>query len=378
MSSQADNIQTLGAKITLLEAELEVEREQSASRIDELEQKVKKLEIEKRLSTPKPNNRAAQSEVSTGVSNTAQRAEISQLREELVTKDAELATNDATIEQLFEAVSFLRRSLIGYRTINDQTQQGMKSVKQCWEAIMDDCDTARNEIRDVYESTSKFERPFFTLEQDNATSSLLADTDTSSSRAAELARDGASGPPQLSPKLTTAKPVADVASGSPRLPPRPTAAKPVANAASDPFQPSPFSLTATEPVVDGTSGPPQPVPSAQTAAKTTANTDPVSTTNQAMDYAQTLKTKRERLPFGRAKVPLEQSPLFATPVVTHADLSAKKEAARRTHSETQKPQTSQKPNKAFTRGGPIRGRNARGNEFRGGRGNRSPEKGEEL
>lgn len=147
MSSQAD-IQALDAKIAQLEAELEVEREQSASRlkaerqqsasrveaerqhaasrleveqrqsasrIDELEQKVKKLEIEKRLSTPKPDNRGARSEVSTGASNPAQQAQISQLREELATKDAELATKDATIEQLFEAVSFCvhRQSVIG-------------------------------------------------------------------------------------------------------------------------------------------------------------------------------------------------------------------------------------------------------------------------
>lgn len=414
MSSQAD-IQALDAKIARLEAELEVEREQSASRlkaerqqsasrveaerqhaasrleveqrqsasrIDELEQKVKKLEIDKRLSAPKPDNRGARSEVSTGASNPAQQAQISQLREELATKDAELATKDATIEQLFEAVSFLRTSLIGYRTVTDQAQQGMKAVKQCWEDIMDDCVTARNDIQFVYEQTRHFERPIFASEQDNATSPLSEDTGPSSSRTAKLTRDGASEPRQPSPKSTTAEPAADAASGPPRLPPRPTVAEPAADATSDLLQALQLSPTATIPTTNRTPEPPQPAPSAQTAAKTTASDDAASTTKQAMDYAQAVKTKRERtpyrLPYGRAKIPLEQNPLFAMPVVTHADFSAKKEAARQTHFQPPKPQTSQRSNKASKRGGSTRGRNARGNEDRGGRGDRKPEKGENL
>lgn len=94
MSSQTD-IQALKAKIARLEAELEVEREYSSSRIKELEQTVKQLEIDKRLSTPKLNDRAAQRGVSTDASDPAQRAENSQLRDELATSDAELATKDA-------------------------------------------------------------------------------------------------------------------------------------------------------------------------------------------------------------------------------------------------------------------------------------------
>lgn len=267
---------------------------------------------------------------------------------------------------------------------------------------MDDCVTARNDIQFVYEQTRHFERPIFASEQDNAPSPLSEDTGPSSSRTAKLTTDGASeprqpspksttaepaadaasGPRQPSPKLTTAEPAADAASGPPRLPPRPTVAEPAADATSDLLQALQLSPTATIPTTDRTPEPPQPAPSAQTAAKTTASDDAASTTKQAMDYAQAVKTKRERtpyrLPYGRAKVPLEQNPLFAMPVVTHADFSAKKEAARQTHFQPPKPQTSQKPNKAFKRGGSTRGRNARGNEDRGGRGDRKPEKGENL
>lgn len=71
MSSQTDDIQALKAKIARLKAELEVEREQSASRlevvrqqsisrINKLEQKVTNLEIEKRLSAGKLDNQAFQ------------------------------------------------------------------------------------------------------------------------------------------------------------------------------------------------------------------------------------------------------------------------------------------------------------------------------
>lgn len=297
MSSHQTDIQALKAKIARLEAELEVEREQSeqaGSRIKELEQKVKQLEIDKRLSTPKLNDRATQRGLSTDASDPAQRAETSQLRDELVTKDAELATKDAelatkdaTIEQLFEAVSFLRRSLIGYMTNRNQAKEGMRSVEQCWKDIMDSCDTDDNDILAVYEQTRQFERPIFVSEQDNATSPLPEDTGSSGSRATNFAREGASWPPQPSPKLTTAELAADAASGPPRLPPWPTAAEPAVNAASDPFRisggPSPkndtaFSLlaeavadatsdllrisqispTATKPTADRTSEPPQP------------------------------------------------------------------------------------------------------------------------
>lgn len=310
MSSQTDaqaleaKIARLEARNARLEAELEVEREQSGkadsqagSRIKELEQRIKELEIEKRLSTPKPNDRATQREVSADASDPAQRARISQLR-------GELATKDATIGQLVEAVSFLRNSLSGYAAFNDRTQQGMKAVKQCWDDLMDDCDTARHEIRHVYESTDKFELPLFTIEEDNAMSPLPADTGESSSSVAKLTGDGASGHPQPSPTLTPAKPA------------------------------------------DVTSEPPRPTSSAQTAAKPTANTDPASTTPSTQNYSQALRRPAQSQASRRGR----GAPRTFRPNFTHADFSSKREAEQRGQPESQRQQQSQKPNKALGQG----------------------------
>lgn len=70
MSSQTD-IQAIEARVTRLEAELQVEQEQSASkmeverrqaasRINELEQKITNFEIEKRLSARRLDDQALQ------------------------------------------------------------------------------------------------------------------------------------------------------------------------------------------------------------------------------------------------------------------------------------------------------------------------------
>ena len=301
MSSHQTDIQALKAKIARLEAELEVEREHS----EQAGSRVKQLEIEKRLSAPKLNDRAAQRELSTDASDPAQRAEISQLRDELATKDAELATKGATIGQLVETVSCLRNSLRGYRTLNDRTQEGMRSVKRCWEDMMDDCDTARNDIRHVFESTGKFELPLFTPEQDNAMSPLPEDTGSSGSRATNFAREGASGPPQPSPELTTVKAAAD-----------------------------------------GASGPPRPASSAQTAAKLTANTDPASTTPSTQNYSQALKTRAQKQAPRRGRY----NPRTFRPNVTHAEFSSKREAEQQAQPESRRQQQSQKPNKALGQG----------------------------
>ena len=101
MSSQTD-IQALHAKVARLQvtfevvrqqyaSRLEVKRQQSASRIVELEDKVTNLEIEKRLSTLKPDHRTFQPAVSTASLEPTLRAEISRLQEVVTARDATIA-----------------------------------------------------------------------------------------------------------------------------------------------------------------------------------------------------------------------------------------------------------------------------------------------
>ena len=116
------------------------------------------------------------------------------------------------------------------------------------------------------------------------------------------------------------------------------------------------------PVADTAAGPPQP---SQSAPKTSST----------LDYAQALKSPVEKLPrLPRAKVPLEQSPVYAGQSMTHANLAVKKEADQ-ARSDTERQKTSQKPNRVTTRGGPAQG-NARGRGHKRGRGNSRSNKGE--
>ena len=114
-------------------------------------------------------------------------------------------------------------------------------------------------------------------------------------------------------------------------------------------------------IADTAAGPSQPSSSASKPEKVATTTGSASTTSSTPDHAQALKSpaeKRRLIP--KARVPLEQSPLFARPPVTHADLAVKREVADQTRSKPDKRQISQKPNKAFKRGGSTRGKDTRG------------------
>ena len=118
MSSHTD----MEAKIARLEALLKIQREESASRISELEQRVTNLKLEQHLSAGKPKDPAPQLTAPTGSSDPVLRAEISQLQQVIATKDAEIASKDAEIvskdakiERLYRKHSDLSKSMMSYK-----------------------------------------------------------------------------------------------------------------------------------------------------------------------------------------------------------------------------------------------------------------------
>lgn len=78
--SLSTNMQTLIEEKSLLQAQLEVQEQNSAARIRELEQKVNTLEVHKRMSARKPDDQAVQPAMPTSSSDPDLRAEIAQLR----------------------------------------------------------------------------------------------------------------------------------------------------------------------------------------------------------------------------------------------------------------------------------------------------------
>ena len=94
----------MDAKIARLQVQLEIEQQESATRIRELEQKVTNLKVEvtdlkveNRLSAAKPKGPAPEHTAPTGSSDPVLQTEISRLQQELASKDAEIASKDAEI-----------------------------------------------------------------------------------------------------------------------------------------------------------------------------------------------------------------------------------------------------------------------------------------
>ena len=151
----------------------------------------------------------------------------------------------------------------------------------------------------------------------------------------------------------------------------------VADAAAGPSQLSSSASRSENITVDTAAQPPQPSRSASEPEKARTTTGSASTTSSMPDYAQTLKPQAEkRRIMPKARVPLEQSPLFARPPVTHADLAVKREAADQTRSGPERQQISQKPNRAFNRGRSRPGNDARGRGDTRGQGSPGPKQGE--
>ena len=152
---------------------------------------------------------------------------------------------------------------------------------------------------------------------------------------------------------------------------------PVADTAAGPSQSSQSASRSEEFRASTPAGSYHPTRSASEAEKVTNLTGSASTTSPTSSYAQAVKRPAEKLPrLPRGKVPLEQSPLFARPPVTHADLAVQREATDQARSESQRRQIPQKPNRASTHGDSAEGKGRRGRGGKRGRGSPGPDKGE--
>ena len=312
MSSHDDDKEAQDAKIYELEFLLDIQKVRYDSKIKELtqkntdlEQKNIGLELDRRLSAMKLQNRATRPAVPTDSSALALQAEALQLRQDSAAKD--------------EKISRLRELLINCQANLTAIKQGFIALNKSYHDKTEDLSSVVQDIDNVLEAEIAFN---------------------------EL---------QSKPR----SPVADTAAGPPQ--PLSSASKP------------------EETTADTAAGPPQPSQSASKQEKVATITGPASTTSSTLDYAQAMKSPAERLPrLPRAKVPLEQSPLFARPPVTHADLATKREAANQARSEPERQQISQKSNRAFTRGRSAQRKYTRGRGDTRGRGNPRPDKGETL
>lgn len=108
--SLSTNMQTLIEEKALLQAQLEVQEQNSASRIKDLEQKVIMLQLDKRLSARKPDDQAFQPAMATGSSDAVLRAENAQLRGQIAAKEGEVS----------EVLGVVRN----YREVFDKVEKG--------------------------------------------------------------------------------------------------------------------------------------------------------------------------------------------------------------------------------------------------------------
>ena len=269
--SSHDDKEARDAKIVRLEALVDIQQEQTK----ELQRKITELELEKRLSAMKLQDRAMRPAVPTDSLNLALQAELLQLRQDAAAKDKEISRLCALLRNCQSKLTSIKQAFIAINKSYDETTE--------------DLSTAIQDIYNVLEAETAFK---------------------------EL---------QLRPSSSTA----DIAPGLPQ-------------SSSSAWKPG-------KSTADTATGPHQPSSSASKPNKA------------APDYAQTLRRSAVKLPrYPRAKVPLAQSPLFARPPVTHADLAGKKEAADQARSEPERQKISQKPNRASAHGGSTRGKDARG------------------
>ena len=363
--SSHDDKEAQDAKIARLETLLSIQQERYDSRIKELEQKNTDLELDKRLSATKLQDQATRPAVSTESSFLTLQTEVLQLRQDNAAKD----------EELFNLRTLLRNCQASLTA----TKQGfIATIKSLYETTKD-LRTVVQGIDNVLEAGIDFK------ELQSRPSSTVADTAAGPSQPSSLASrtekttaDTAAGSPHPSSSASKSKKTtADTAVGPPQ--PSPTAstsAKARANTAAAP-PPTSTAASKSEKITVDTAAAPQPSQSASKPEKVATSTSSASTTSSTPDYAKALKSPEQKTPrLPRGKVPLEQSPLFARPPVTHADLAVTREAADQTRSEPERQQISQKPNRAFNRGRSRPGNDARGRGDTRGQGSPGPKKGE--
>ena len=268
-------------------------------------------------------------------------AELLQLRQDSAAKD--------------EEISRLRALLINCQASLTAIKQGFTALNKSYHETTEDLSSVVQDIDNVLEAKIAFnELPFMPRSPVADTAAGPSQPSSSASKPEKNTADTAAGPPQSS--SSASKPEETTANTAAGLP-----------------QPS-RSASKSEKTTA-----PQPSRSASKQENVATISGSASTTSSTLDYAQALKSPAERLPrLPRAKVPLEQSPLFARPPVTHADLATKREAASQAHSEPERQQTSQKPNRASTRGRSAQRKDTRGRGDTRGQGNPRPEKGETL
>ena len=357
--SSHDDIEAPEAKIARLETLLEIRQERHDSKIRELELKNAHLKLDVGLSAIRLQERDMRPPVSKYSSDLALQADVLQLRQDNLAVQAEVLQLRQDSAAKDEEVSHLRALLRNCQSNLTAIKQGFIALNKSYHETTEDLSTVVQDVDSVLEAETAFKKL-----QLNP-SSPVADT--------------AAGPSQPSQSASKSeKFTADTAAGTSQSSSSASKSeKNRADTAAGPPQPSSSASKSEKISADTAAGSPQPLRSVSEPEKVAASTGPASTTSSMPDYAQALKSpaeKRRLIP--KARVPLEKSPLFARPPVTHADLAVKREAADQTRSEPDKRQISQKPNKAFRRGGSTRGKDARGRGDTRGQGSPRPDKGE--
>ena len=125
-------------KFAGLQIQLEIQQQDSATRIREPKQQVTNPKVESRLSAAKPKDPAPQPTASTGSSETVLRAEISQLQQVLASKDADIAAKDAEIERLCRNTSDLIQSVQSYENGLNAMAREMNRAREAVAAVSDD------------------------------------------------------------------------------------------------------------------------------------------------------------------------------------------------------------------------------------------------
>ena len=118
----------MDAKIARLQVQFEIEQQESATRIRELEQKLTDLKVENRLSAAKPQDPAPQHTAPTGSSDPVLRTEISQLQLVLASKDAEFKRLCRKHSDLIKSMMSYKNSFIAMARDIDRDMEATAAV----------------------------------------------------------------------------------------------------------------------------------------------------------------------------------------------------------------------------------------------------------
>ena len=322
MSSQTD-IQAIIAKNVRLEAQLEILESKYASRTKQLEQEVMNLELDKKLSAGRRDDRAPQRAVSAGFEDPAVQAELSRLRGIIAQRDEEIS-DMRRISQIMD------KPYEGKATLEEHQHRREPMHRQMSIPVTDtpegvSLDSPPRLFGSEYHVPSQGFKPIALLEYPRPSHNSPSPGSRMMSFEGDTILEGDTPSPSLA--LT----------GYMRNSPSPSVTQSLA------FQPH--------------------VPSTGLITKASSlNAASGSTPLAQQTYAQTLQQLREtqRLPRARA---------YHQPPVTHAKLSAQKEAEERASLGQQQQQLSLKPNRGGGQGNPQGLGHQGGHESQQGRGN---------